>query len=191
VVLRQDAFNHRDLQAVDGRQANGMSVMFMGASTGCNTVYGSTPPSNPHPYPWMNSLFQDGATISWLLSESAILNHARRSVVPERLADALLDREENVISEADYFTLAHLDDTLMTDQEIRELPKVWVIGGDGALGDIGFQNVSQVILQNRPKVKMLMLDTQVYSNTGGQNSGSSTILGGDETTQFRNGSPGQ
>src|ERR1019366_8059672 len=54
--LEQDAFNHRDLQSVDGRRANGMSVMMMGASTGCNTVYGSTPPSNPHPYPWMNSL---------------------------------------------------------------------------------------------------------------------------------------
>ena len=66
-VMRQDAFNHRDLQTIDGRRANGQSVMFMGASTGCNTVYGSTPPSNPHPYPWMNSLFQDGATISWLL----------------------------------------------------------------------------------------------------------------------------
>jgi pyruvate-ferredoxin/flavodoxin oxidoreductase len=52
-VMRQDAFNHKELQAVDGRLANGMSVMFMGASTGCNTVYGSTPPSNPHPYPWM------------------------------------------------------------------------------------------------------------------------------------------
>jgi pyruvate ferredoxin oxidoreductase beta subunit len=38
------------------------------------------------------------------------------------------------------------------------------------LGDIGFQNVSNVILQNRPNVKMLMLDTQVYSNTGGQSS---------------------
>src|SRR5207245_2566867 len=120
-VLVQDAFNHRDLQAVDGRHANGMSVMFMGASTGCNTVYGSTPPSNPHPYPWMNSLFQDGATISWLLSESVILNHARRSVVPERLADALLDRAENVMSEEHYFTLAHMEDTLMTEQEVRHL----------------------------------------------------------------------
>jgi len=183
-VLRQDAFNHRDLQAVDGRQANGMSVMFMGASTGCNTVYGSTPPSNPHPYPWMNSLFQDGATISWLLGESLILDHARRSVVPERMGDALLDRADSVMSEADYFTLAHLEDALMTDQEIRELPKVWVIGGDGALGDIGFQNVSKVILQNRPNVKMLMLDTQVYSNTGGQNSDSSTMLGGYDMNQF-------
>jgi len=131
----------------------------------------------------MNSLFQDGATISWLLSESVIVNHARRSVTPERITDALLDRE-SVMTEADYFTLTHLDDALMTEQEIRELPKVWVIGGDGALGDIGFQNVSKVILQNRPNVKMLMLDTQVYSNTGGQNSDSSTMLGGYDMNQF-------
>ncbi len=183
-VLEQDAFNHKELQSVDGRRANGMSVMMMGASTGCNTVYGSTPPSNPHPYPWMNSLFQDGATISWLMAESVIVNHARRSVAPERMTDALLDRAENVASEADYFTLTHLDDALMTEQEIRELPKIWVIGGDGALGDIGFQNVSKVILQNRPNVKMMMLDTQVYSNTGGQNSDSSTMLGGYDMNQF-------
>lgn len=183
-VLHADAFNHRDLQAVDGRRANGMSVMMMGASTGCNTVYGSTPPSNPHPYPWMNSLFQDGSTISWLMAESVILSHARRSVAPERLADALLDKTEGVSSEAEYFALTHLDDSLMTEQEIRELPKVWVIGGDGALGDIGFQNVSKVVLQNRPNVKLLMLDTQVYSNTGGQNSDSSTMLGGYDMNQF-------
>ncbi|MBL9205271.1 MAG: 2-oxoacid:acceptor oxidoreductase family protein [Opitutaceae bacterium] len=183
-VMRTDAFNHKELQAVDGRRANGMSVMMMGASTGCNTVYGSTPPANPHPYPWMNSLFQDGATISWLMAESTILHHSRRSVVPERLADALLDRATGVATEADYFTLTHLDDAGMTELEIRELPKVWVIGGDGALGDIGFQNVSKVILQNRPNVKILMLDTQVYSNTGGQNSDSSTMLGGYDMNQF-------
>jgi pyruvate-ferredoxin/flavodoxin oxidoreductase len=215
-VLRQDAFNHKELQAVDGRRANGMSVMMMGASTGCNTVYGSTPPSNPHPYPWMNSLFQDGATISWLMAEHTILAHARRSVVPERLADALLNLSGTgvppmrsgtgvppvsngtnhhgqdaratsappILTESDYFTLTHLDDALMTEQEVRELPKIWVVGGDGALGDIGFQNVSKVILQNRPNVKMLMLDTQVYSNTGGQNSDSSTMLGGYDMNQF-------
>jgi pyruvate-ferredoxin/flavodoxin oxidoreductase len=183
-VLRLDAFNHGQLQAVDGRWARGMSVMYMGASTGCNTVYGSTPPSNPHPYPWMNSLFQDGPTIGWLLGESLIVQHARRSVVPERLCDALLDGPDGVASPADCFTWTHLDDTLMTDQEIRELPKVWVIGGDGALGDIGFQNASKVILQNRPNVKILMLDTQVYSNTGGQNSDSSTMLGGYDMNQF-------
>ncbi|MBL59740.1 MAG: oxidoreductase, partial [Verrucomicrobiales bacterium] len=183
-VLRQDAFNHRDLQAIDGRHPNGMSVMYMGAHTGCNTVYGSTPPSNPHPYPWMNSLFQDGATISWLIGEAAIVNHARRSVVPERLANALLTRENNISSHAEYFNLTHLDDSLMTDDEIRELPKVWAIGGDGAMGDIGFQNVSKVVLQNKPNVLMLMLDTQVYSNTGGQNSDSSNMLGGYDMNQF-------
>ena len=162
-----------------------MSVMMMGASTGCNTVYGSTPPSNPHPYPWMNSLFQDGATIS--LAHGRI-GHRRitpaapscPSASPTRCSTA----RRTSSSEADYFTLTHLDDALMTDQEIRELPKVWVIGGDGALGDIGFQNVSKVILQNRPNVKMLMLDTQVYSNTGGQNSDSSTMLGGYDMNQF-------
>ncbi|MCA0374113.1 MAG: 2-oxoacid:acceptor oxidoreductase family protein [Gemmatimonadetes bacterium] len=183
-VLRQDAFNHRDLQAIDGRRADGMSVMMMGASTGCNTVYGSTPPGNPHAYPWMNSLFQDGATISWLMAESVIVNHAHRSVAPERLVDALLDREGDVLSELDYFHLTRLDDALMTEQEVAELPKLWVIGGDGALGDIGFQNVSKVVLQNRPNVKILMLDTQVYSNTGGQNSDSSTMLGGYDMNQF-------
>jgi pyruvate-ferredoxin/flavodoxin oxidoreductase len=88
--MRQEAFNHKNLQSVDGRLPNGMSVMAMAAHTGCNTVYGSTPPNNPHPYPWMNSLFQDGITVGWLLGESFIVDHARRSVVPERLADALM-----------------------------------------------------------------------------------------------------
>lgn len=190
-VLRQDAFNHKDLQAVDGRRANGMSVMMMGASTGCNTVYGSTPPSNPHPYPWMNSLFQDGSTITWLMAESVMLTHGRRSVVPERLCDAVLNEESPGLSKLEGFLLTHMDEAHMTSQEIRELPKVWCIGGDGALGDIGFQNVSKVILQNRPNVKILMLDTQVYSNTGGQNSDSSTMLGGFDMNQFGAASQGK
>ena len=72
----------------------------------------------------------------------------------------------------------------MTDQEILELPKVWVVGGDGGMGDIGYQNMSKVILQNRPNVKALMLDTQVYSNTGGQNSDSTPMLGGNDMNVF-------
>jgi pyruvate-ferredoxin/flavodoxin oxidoreductase len=71
----------------------------------------------------------------------------------------------------------------MTDQEIKELPKVWCVGGDGGMGDIGFQNVSKVILQNRPNVNLLMLDTQVYSNTGGQNSDHSPMTGGFDMNQ--------
>src|SRR5262249_35586019 len=117
-VMRQEAFNHRDLQPVDGRLTNGMSVMAMAAHTGCNTVYGSTPPNNPHPYPWMNSLFQDGITVGWLLGESFIVDHGRRSVVPERLADALMQREGEVIDGREYYEYVHFSDAVMTDQEV-------------------------------------------------------------------------
>jgi pyruvate-ferredoxin/flavodoxin oxidoreductase len=183
-VMLQEAFNHKGLQAVDGRLANGMSVMAMAAHTGCNTVYGSTPPNNPHPYPWMNSLFQDGITVGWLMGESFIVDHARRSVIPERLADALLHRENDVITPREYYEYAHFSDALMTDREILELPKVWAVGGDGGMGDIGYQNTSKVVLQNRPNVKAVMLDTQVYSNTGGQNSDSTPMLGGSDMNVF-------
>ncbi|MEN8041598.1 MAG: 2-oxoacid:acceptor oxidoreductase family protein, partial [Actinomycetota bacterium] len=182
VTMRQDAFNHRDLQALDETLPNGMSVMAMGAHTGCNTVYGSTPPNNPHPYPWMNSLFQDGATVAWLLGESFISDHARRSVVPERIADMISLGVGT--SEEDAFEMKHLTDALMSPREIRELPKAWAIGGDGGMGDIGYQNVSKVVLQGRPNVKLLMLDTQVYSNTGGQNSDSTPMPGGGDMNQF-------
>ena len=190
-VMRQEAFNHKNLQAIDGRLPNGMSVMAMAAHTGCNTVYGSTPPNNPHPYPWMNSLFQDGITVGWLLGESFIVDHARRSVVPERLADSLLHRTESVITAREYYEFVHFSDNLMTDQEILELPKAWVVGGDGGMGDIGYQNTSKVMLQNRPNVKAVMLDTQVYSNTGGQNSDSTPMLGGNDMNVFGSATQGK
>ena len=184
MVMRQEAFNHKNLQSIDGRLANGMSVMAMAAHTGCNTVYGSTPPNNPHAYPWMNSLFQDGITVGWLLGESFMVDHGRRSVVPERLAAALMHRNEAVITPREYYEYLHFSDAVMTDEEILELPKVWVVGGDGGMGDIGYQNTSKVILQNRPNVKAVMLDTQVYSNTGGQNSDSTPMLGGNDMNMF-------
>ncbi|MGB8261723.1 MAG: thiamine pyrophosphate-dependent enzyme, partial [Terracidiphilus sp.] len=204
-VLLTEAFNHKNLQPVDGRLANGMSVMAMAAHTGCNTVYGSTAPNNPHPYPWMNSLFQDGVTVGWLMGESFIVDHARRSVLPERLADILLARDAgteadgassdggnaSVLDEEEYYHLSHFTDALMTDQEIVELPKVWVVGGDGGIGDIGYQNTSKVMLQNRPNVKVLMLDTQVYSNTGGQNSDSTPMLGGNDMNVFGSATQGK
>ena len=183
-VLEQEAFNHKQLQAIDGRLDNGQCVMAMAAHTGCNTVYGSTPPNNPHPYPWMNSLFQDGATIGWLFGESFMVDHGRRSVIPERLTDTLMDKAGASLTQQDYYDYTHFSDNLMTDDEVKELPKVWIVGGDGGMGDIGYQNVSKVVLQNRPNVKAVMLDTQVYSNTGGQNSDSTPMLGGSDMNSF-------
>ena len=183
-VLEQESFNHKYLQALDGRMDNGQCVMAMAAHTGCNTVYGSTPPNNPHPYPWMNSLFQDGATIGWLFGESFMVDHGRRSVIPERLADMLINKQGASVTPQHYYDYTHFSDNLMTDDEVKELPKVWIVGGDGAMGDIGYQNVSKVMLQNRPNVKAVMLDTQVYSNTGGQNSDSTPMLGGGDMNSF-------
>ena len=184
LVLSTDALNHKKFNVVEGTH-EGMTVMGMTASTGCNTVYGSTHPSNPHKYPWMNSLFQDGTTIGWLVAESFIMDHSRRSVVPERLAGHLLNLDES-FSRRNYELYTHFDDNHMTELEISELPKLWVIGGDGAIGDIGYQNLSKVVLQNRPNINILMLDTQVYSNTGGQNSDSSFMPGGFDMNQFFN-----
>lgn len=183
-VLRQTAYNHRDVRTIEGKTPDGMCAMAMTAHTGCNSVFGSTPPNNPHPYPWMNSLFQDGATIGWIIGESFIQNHARHSVVPERLADALLQGLSGGFGDKDRFRFTHFTDAYMSDDEVLELPKVWAIGGDGGMGDIGFQNLSKVILQNRPNVKVMMLNTQVYSNTGGQNSESSVMPGGFDMNQI-------
>ena len=95
-----------------------------------------------------------------------------------------MNREKDVINPREYYEYVHFSDAVMTDQEILEMPKVWVVGGDGGMGDIGYQNMSKVILQNRPNVKAVMLDTQVYSNTGGQNSDSTPMLGGNDMNMF-------
>ena len=129
--------------------------------------------------------------MGWMFGESFLFDFSRRSILPERLTDALLERDEGVICEEDYFDFTHFGEGLMTDQETRELPKAWIIGGDGGMGDIGFQNVSKVVLQNRPNVKMLMLDTQVYSNTGGQNSDSSPMPGGGDMNGLGDASQGK
>lgn len=99
------------------------------ASTGCNTVYGSTYPYNPYNVPWTNSLFENGP------------------------ADAMGIR-------------AFWDQNGNTDWVL------WNMGGDGAMMDIGFQSLSRAIASGM-NIKFLVLDTQVYSNTGGQQSTSS------------------
>lgn len=105
------------------------------ASTGCNTVYGSTYPFNPYRVPWTNSLFENGP------------------------ADAMGIR-------------------MRWDQIGWQKKRLWVIGGDGAMYDIGFQSLSRMLASGMD-IKVLVLDTQVYSNTGGQ--ASTASFGGQET----------
>ena len=96
----------------------------MVASTGCNTVYGSTYPYNPYLVPWTNSLFENGPACAMGI-------RAR------------------------------------WDQLGWQEKKLWVIGGDGAMYDIGFQSLSRMLASGMD-INVLVLDTQVYSNTGGQ-----------------------
>jgi len=75
-----------------------MSVMAMAAHTGCKHVYGSTAPNNPQPLPVDETRSsRTGVTVGWLMARASSSDHARRSVVPERLADILLTRDANVI----------------------------------------------------------------------------------------------
>lgn len=63
--------------------------------------------------------------------------------------------------------LTYFDWRKFSDEEYRLCPPVISIGGDGAMYDIGFQNLSRMMMSGKP-IKALVLDTQVYSNTGGQ-----------------------
>src|SRR5207302_9156428 len=65
----------------------------------------------------------------------------------------------------EFFT--HFNWQKFTDEEFHLCPPVISLGGDGAMFDIGFQNLSRLMMSGKP-VKVLILDTQVYSNTGGQ-----------------------
>jgi hypothetical protein len=107
------------------------------------------------------------------------------------LTDALMHRDKDVINAREFYEYVHFSDAVMTDQEILELPKAWVVGGDGGMGDIGYQNTSKVILQNRPNVKALMLDTQVYSNTGGPELRLDADARRQRHERVRDGHPGQ
>ena len=119
------------------RQTYGPEAMGIVASTGCNTVFGSTYPYNPYLVPWTNSLFENAP------------------------ADALGIR-------------------VRWDQAGHADRRLWVVGGDGAMYDIGFQSLSRMVASGMD-VKVLVLDTQVYSNTGGQ---ASTSTFGAQVTKL-------
>jgi len=82
-----------------------------------------------------------------------------------RMAEAVINGEEDVQKLEDGLRYFNWKD--FTDEEHLLCPPVVAIGGDGAMYDIGFQNLSRALMSGRP-IKIFILDTQVYSNTGGQ-----------------------
>lgn len=148
----------------EGTTGRGRSNLGFSNATGCSSVYGSTFPYNPYPFPWANHLFQDAASISLGLFEGHMVKMAD-GFKAIRKAEAELEGKERF--EKIEESLTYFDWNKFSDYEYELCPPAVAVGGDGAMFDIGFQNLSRLLMAGRP-IKVLILDTQVYSNTGGQ-----------------------
>jgi pyruvate-ferredoxin/flavodoxin oxidoreductase len=149
---------------VEGPAGQGRAAMGISNSTGCSSVWGSTFPYNPYPYPWVNHLFQDSPSVAIGIFEG----HMRK------MADAFVEvRRARLLASGQYDPETHepefaaLSWQEFTDEEFDLCAPIVAIGGDGAMLDIGFQNLSRLLASGKP-IRVIVLDTQVYSNTGGQ-----------------------
>ena len=172
--------------------------MIVANATGCSSIYGANLPTTPWTVnaagrgpAWNNSLFEDNAEfgLGMRLALDAQTDHARRLVerlAPKLGADSsseLLEgpRRPSRTSTAQRERVARLREALgrnrgrlaadarhllaLADDLVRQ--GIWIIGGDGWAYDIGFGGLDQVLSSGR-NVNILVLDTEVYSNTGGQ-----------------------
>jgi pyruvate-ferredoxin/flavodoxin oxidoreductase len=169
--------------------------MLIGNATGCSSIYGGNLPCTPYAQnadgrgpSWSNSLFEDAAEFGFgfrlavdqnvkyahellarLASQlgdatvAALINNPQETeeeLARQRKLVAELNKKLTAIGSPDAKTLLAL-----TDYLIRK--SVWSFGGDGWAYDIGFGGLDHVLASNRD-VNILVLDTEVYSNTGGQ-----------------------
>ncbi|MBS1159238.1 MAG: Pyruvate:ferredoxin (flavodoxin) oxidoreductase [Proteobacteria bacterium] len=171
--------------------------MLIANATGCSSIYGGNLPTTPYCTnaegrgpAWNNSLFEDNAEfgLGMRLASDQLADAARTQLkalaleVGDEVVAALLHAEQS--SEAGIFEqrervaalqvkLGHLATppaaalAAIADYLVRR--SVWIIGGDGWAYDIGFGGLDHV-LSSGADVNILVLDTEVYSNTGGQNS---------------------
>ncbi len=167
-------------------------------ATGCSSIYGGNLPTTPYTTDrhgrgpaWNNSLFEDAAELGlgFRLSQDGLRRHALNlldsiaDALPESLVAALRTdcaADDAQAVETRRERIAELTRILATNERpvARELAQiadvlvprsVWVIGGDGWAYDIGYGGLDHVLASGK-NVKMLVLDTEVYSNTGGQQS---------------------
>ncbi len=148
----------------EGTTGRGRATMGMTNATGCTSVWGSTYPYNPYPFPWANHLFQDSTSLAMGIFEGHMQKMAD-GFKAIRKAELELEGKFNPAEQRDFFTYFNWEQ--FSDEEWHLCPPVVALGGDGAMYDIGFQNLSRLMASGKP-VKTIVVDTQVYSNTGGQ-----------------------
>jgi len=149
---------------LEGPGGKGRAMTGIANATGCSSVWGSTYPYNPYPFPWVNHLFQDAPSIAIGLFEGQMRKMAIGFSAVRR-AELELKGEYDPKTHDDFF--GRFDWHQFTDDEFVMCPPILAIGGDGAMLDIGFQNLSRLLASGKP-IRVVILDTQVYSNTGGQ-----------------------
>jgi pyruvate-ferredoxin/flavodoxin oxidoreductase len=176
--------------------------MIAANATGCSSIYGGNLPTTPWTRnaegcgpAWANSLFEDNAEfgLGIKLATDKKREYATdllkllREVVGSELTDAILanvgDNEGAVIAQRKNITdlkrrLRTLDSRdagiLLQLADFLERKSHWIIGGDGWAYDIGFSGLDHV-LSTGENINILVLDTEVYSNTGGQKSKSTPV----------------
>ncbi|NMB90276.1 MAG: pyruvate:ferredoxin (flavodoxin) oxidoreductase, partial [Chloroflexi bacterium] len=164
-------------------------------ATGCSSIYGGNLPTTPWTRDahgrgpaWSNSLFEDNAEfgLGMRLSLDQQCGHARELLsqaagrVGNELAQAILNADQSHEDgiQAQRQRIARLKEHLEgspdpADLELLSLAdglvrkSVWIVGGDGWAYDIGYGGLDHVLASGR-NVNLLVLDTEVYSNTGGQ-----------------------
>ena len=164
-------------------------------ATGCSSIYGGNLPTTPYTHnaegrgpAWANSLFEDNAEFGFGMRVALDKQNEQARELVERLSDtigadlaqALLtaDQRDEAGIVAQRERVAALKGLLkhMMEAEARQLYEladalvkrdVWIVGGDGWAYDIGFGGLDHVLASGR-NVNVLVLDTEVYSNTGGQ-----------------------
>ena len=166
-------------------------------ATGCSSIYGGNLPTTPYTTnrdgrgpAWSNSLFEDNAEFGFgfRMALDAHVGAARglvqhlASQLGEGLATALLDADQSnetgIAAQRDRVVALRRQLAALAGAEAKRLDtladylvkkSVWLVGGDGWAYDIGYGGLDHV-LANRRDVNILVMDTEVYSNTGGQQS---------------------
>jgi len=148
-------------------------------ATGCSSIYSASTPATSYSVPWANSLFEDNAEYGYGMKIADIQQKQRIiSLIEENIDQVKNSEKEIYLAYAKEITIdtANALYAIIDDSRIEDLRKlksfikprsVWMIGGDGWAYDIGYSGIDHV-LASRDNVNILVLDTEVYSNTGGQ-----------------------
>lgn len=166
-------------------QIFGDSLMISNA-TGCSSIYSASLPTTAYSVPWANSLFEDNAEYGYgmKIADKAVKARIQQLIsenlekVEEKEKEIYQNYVEEITEESANQLYEILDNTKIEGlKELKDYVKeksIWIIGGDGWAYDIGFSGIDHV-LSNYENVNILVLDTEVYSNTGGQSSKSSKV----------------